>query len=328
MTRRGFLIAVLVTTLIYCGKTFWNYTDDIKTYKKFKEVTLVEEQFKKDSIARHQKDSAAGMVKDSLTKRDSAAAKKDTLTKEQKNNKSAWEGMLKGMKYDSTKDKEENKAMRSGYGKIWDHLLQKSQGKEAAWLYRTGIWDISSMMFLGMALLGFGFFNHRFSRSNYLIIALVGILTGVLLAWLRLGLYQEKLADYAKYITTHIVSPNQFFPLERLLMATGYAALLMFLLKTDFLQWLWQAFAAVGRMALSNYFLQTIACTLFFYGYGFGYFGRLSPAQLYFFVAETWLLQTAFSVIWLRYHHYGPAEWLWRWMTYGFKKFPNQKDKN
>jgi uncharacterized protein len=77
-------------------------------------------------------------------------------------------------------------------------------------------------------------------------------------------------------------------------------------------------------MAFTNYLMQTIICTLFFYGYGFGYFGRLSLPQLYFFVAEIWLVQTVFSVVWLRYYEYGPVEWLWRWLIYG-KRFPNNK---
>ena len=121
-----------------------------------------------------------------------------------------------------------------------------------------------------------------------------------------------------------MIAPNQFFPIERLLMATGYASLVMLLIQLKILQWLWKAMAAVGRMAFTNYFIQTIICTLFFYGYGFGYFGRLNQMQLYFFVAEIWLAQTVFSVIWLRYYNYGPVEWLWRWLTYG-RRFINNK---
>ena len=98
----------------------------------------------------------------------------------------------------------------------------------------------------------------------------------------------------------------------------------MLLLPLKILYWLWKALSSVGRMAFSNYFMQSIICTLFFYGYGFGYFGRLSQMELYFFVAELWLVQIVFSVIWLRYFNYGPVEWLWRWLTYG-KRFPNNK---
>lgn len=326
MSRKGLMIAAIIVTLIYCGKMFWYYADDKDAYKKFKAITLVEEKFRKDSAGRHHKDSLGGMTAAALKISDSTGKKNDTLTAEQKKDKGVWEGKLKSIKYDSAKagDSTEMKAMHSGYGKMWDHLMQRSQGKEAAWLYRTGIWDIGSMVLLGMALFGFGFFSNRFSKTKYVLFAVGGILAGLALAWFRLHYGNAKLIDYEKYVVANILPPNQFFPIERSLMATGYASLLMLLLRSKILQWLWKAMAAVGRMAFSNYFLQTIACTLFFYGYGMGYFGRLSLMELYFFVAELWLAQIVFSIIWLRYYNYGPVEWLWRWLTYG-KRFPNNK---
>ena len=117
-----------------------------------------------------------------------------------------------------------------------------------------------------------------------------------------------------------------FFPVERIVLATGYASLLLWLLRMNWklFSWIWKALAAAGQMALSNYILQTILCTFFFYGYGFGYFGRLQQWELYFFVAEVVLLQIVFSVFWLRYYTMGPVEWLWRCLVYR-KWLPNKK---
>lgn len=181
------------------------------------------------------------------------------------------------------------------------------------------------MMLLGMALFGFGFFSNRFSTGTYVLLAILGIAAGVFLGWLRLDLQYSKHLDYVKYLSNKSISPTQFFPFERLLMALGYASLLMLLIRIKLLHWLWEAFAATGRLALTNYLMQTILCTLFFYGYGFGYFGRLSLTQLYFFVAEIWIIQLVFSVFWLRYYQYGPAEWLWRCLVYQ-KRFSNKKE--
>jgi uncharacterized protein len=326
MSKKGLLIAALIATLIYCGKNYWYYADDKKAYRKFKAITLVEEKFKKDSTERHHKDSLAGMPKDSIHVRDSIAKKNDTLTAFQKRDKNNWEGILKGLKYDSTRaaEKAENKAMRSGYGKIWNHVLQRSQNKESRWLYQVGIWDISSMMLLGMALLGFGFFNHRFTKGTYLLLAVTGIVAGAMLGWLRLEYTHTRLIDYVKYINGHAIPPNLFFPVERLLLATGYASLVMLLLQLNRMTWLGRALSATGQMAFTNYFMQTIICTLFFYGYGFGYFGRLSLTKLYFVVAEIGLIQIVFSVIWLRYYKHGPVEWLWRRLV-NRKHFSNKK---
>ncbi len=145
-----------------------------------------------------------------------------------------------------------------------------------------------------------------------------------MLAWYRVHYNDIRLADYAKFVEQHALPYNLFFPIERALLATGYAAGIMALLKTKWLQWLWQAVAAAGSMALTNYIMQTIICTIFFYGYGFGYFGRLQQWELYFVVVEIALVQIVFSVFWLRYYTMGPLEWLWRCLIYK-KRLPIKK---
>lgn len=325
ISARGLLIAAIIFTLIYCGKNYWNYADDKKDYKKYLVVKTVEEKFKQDSTNRAKKDSVEKtkdtiQLKDVLAKNklaDSIAKKTDTLTKKQGEEKGKWEGIVKSMKYDSAATVAENKAMRSGsYTKIWTYLMQRSQTKESFWLYKIGLWDIGSLMFLGMALLGFGFFSQRFSSSKYLILALLSLAIGFTLAWFRVHFLAIKMVDYAKYIDKQAVPFNQFFPVERLLLATGYASMIMLLLRANLLNWLWRALAATGRMALTNYILQSIICTFFFYGYGFGYFGRLQQWELYGMVAEIALVQIIFSVCWLRYYYMGPLEWLWRCLIY------------
>jgi uncharacterized protein len=117
-----------------------------------------------------------------------------------------------------------------------------------------------------------------------------------------------------------------YYPVEKVVMAIGYASLVMALIESRVFKKLFRPFAAVGQMALTNYLLQTIICTVFFYGYGMGYFARLTQFQLYFFVAEVMLLQMVFSVLWLRRFNYGPAEWLLRrissgkWLPLPFRK--------
>ncbi|OSZ81178.1 hypothetical protein CAP36_08070 [Chitinophagaceae bacterium IBVUCB2] len=333
MKTRGIFICAILCMLIYCGKQYWNFADDKKTYKKYVAVTVVEKKFKADSLSRAKKDSIdktkdSVLFKDTLLKNklnDSLARKNDTLTKKQAEEKGAWEGLTKEMKYDSSKTEAENKSMRASYLKVWQHLMGRSQNKESFWLYRIGVWDIGSMMLWGMALFSLGFFSSRFASSKYLLIGLIALITGLALAWLRIKWGDDRLMDFTKFVEKSSLPHNLFFPVERLLMATGYASLLLWLLRMGIFNWLWKALAAAGKMAFTNYILQSVICTFFFYGYGFGYFGRLQQWELYFVVAEIALVQIVFSVFWLRYYTMGPLEWLWRCLIYR-KRLPIKKN--
>jgi len=73
----------------------------------------------------------------------------------------------------------------------------------------------------------------------------------------------------------------------------------------------------VGRMALTNYLLQTLICTTLFNAYGLGLYGKVGPAAAALLATAIYLLQVALSVLWIRHFRFGPAEWLWRSATYG-----------
>jgi uncharacterized protein len=71
----------------------------------------------------------------------------------------------------------------------------------------------------------------------------------------------------------------------------------------------------VGRLALTNYLLQSIVCGLFFYHFGLGQWGLSRRGQVA-FVAFVFLLQILFSNIWLTRFLIGPCEWCLRAITY------------
>jgi uncharacterized protein len=90
----------------------------------------------------------------------------------------------------------------------------------------------------------------------------------------------------------------------------------MLICKAGLLRGLTTRLAVVGRMTLSNYLMQTLICTTLFGGWGFGLYGRLDRLALLGVVASIWLVQLAFSPLWLRHFRFGPMEWLWRSLTY------------
>ena len=95
-----------------------------------------------------------------------------------------------------------------------------------------------------------------------------------------------------------------------LLMCLGYLGWVVHMRRA--LAWL----APAGRMALSNYVLQSLLCTWLFYGYGMGYFEQLPRAWQPLFALALFLLQVAISHYWLRRFRFGPLEWVWRALTY------------
>jgi len=78
------------------------------------------------------------------------------------------------------------------------------------------------------------------------------------------------------------------------------------------LRWL----APVGRMALTNYLVQSLVCTTIFYGYGFGMIGEVGAAAGLALTCAIYGVQVVASRAWLSRYRYGPAEWLWRSLTY------------
>lgn len=77
----------------------------------------------------------------------------------------------------------------------------------------------------------------------------------------------------------------------------------------------WTRIAAVGRMALTNYLAQSVLMSAVFYG--FGLYGRAGAGLAVVFMVAVWVLELLWSRPWLSRFSYGPAEWLWRRLSYG-----------
>jgi uncharacterized protein len=100
-------------------------------------------------------------------------------------------------------------------------------------------------------------------------------------------------------------------------LSLGYAATLALALRAERARRLLSPLAAVGRIALSNYLLQSLVVTTLAYGYGAGWYGEVGPAAALGVTAAVLALQIPLSVLWTRRFRYGPAEWLWRTLSYG-----------
>jgi uncharacterized protein len=74
---------------------------------------------------------------------------------------------------------------------------------------------------------------------------------------------------------------------------------------------------APGRMALTNYLMQTVIAIALFHGIGLGLMGEAGPVTWPFIAGVVVPLQAAISWWWLGRFPFGPMEWIWRRATYG-----------
>ena len=98
--------------------------------------------------------------------------------------------------------------------------------------------------------------------------------------------------------------------------AIGFAGLGSWLVSSGGLTRVVGWICSVGRMALTNYLLQTLVATTIMYWWGFGMFGSVERSSLVLLVLGFYVLQVIFSVAWLQVFQMGPFEWLWRTITY------------
>jgi uncharacterized protein len=175
------------------------------------------------------------------------------------------------------------------------------------------LWDALGRMLIGISLVKLGVFSAERSRRFYLMMMVAGY--GVGLPVVALGGYQAIQHQFdVIYLFSGGMRYNDFGSIP---VALGHVGALILLYTSGALAWLTRRLAAVGRMALSNYLMHTLICTTLFYGYGFGLFGKLDRVQLLGVVLAIWAIQLWLSPIWLKYFRFGPAEWLWRTLTYG-----------
>jgi len=102
---------------------------------------------------------------------------------------------------------------------------------------------------------------------------------------------------------------------------TGFMLFYVYLVSewsfTQRSKWLQTGFAAVGRTAPSNYLLQNSLINVIFMGWGFGLYQRLGPGLTMTLSIPLYAALMALSVWWITRFRYGPAEWVWRTLTYG-----------
>jgi uncharacterized protein len=147
-----------------------------------------------------------------------------------------------------------------------------------------GIWRVTGLMLLGMALLKLGVISGKGAPGLYWTLVATALLVGV----------PAILFGFARNI-------QGGWEMEQALFYTS-----------NYNYW----GSLVGQMAFSNYIGHTLICTFIFYGIGLGLYGKLERVEQMAIMAAIWALQLIVSPMWLARYRFGPLEWLWRSLTY------------
>jgi uncharacterized protein len=199
---------------------------------------------------------------------------------------------------------------RSGFASIAAHRLHDDLLYPLISIATYG-WETLAYMLFGMAALKSGFLTETWSKHLYIRIAIIGLAIGVplyvLLAIAQInGGFSPDSVRIWNFGATILVRP---------LLIVAYAALIILLGERR--GGVARRIASAGRAAFTNYLGTSLVMTFLFYGWGLGWFGTLSRAQLWLVVLAMWVLMLLCSKPWLDRFRYGPFEWLWRSLARG-----------
>jgi uncharacterized protein len=200
--------------------------------------------------------------------------------------------------------------------------LQQLKVRFVSWFYLMVFMFIYGWRLLGLFLLGIAFMKLRlFEAKGQNRITLkwmlgIGLGSGLLLEWPGAVLVgMGTLSEYQSLVLSGIHG------LGALALALAYMAAVLLLPKHLSETGMLRFVSSVGRVALSAYLFETVACTVLFYSYGFGLNGSLNRVEIWAASIALGLLVIALAHTWTRFFHFGPVEWLWRSMAY-FKVQP------
>lgn len=205
---------------------------------------------------------------------------------------------------------------RSGYATIFKAQRKLVVEKQSVTIYQNYIFDIGGMMLFGMALFKWGVLIGKLTSRFYIILAITGYVVGAAIRY-------TWLSDSGG--SSSVLNWSMSYNLGRLAITLGHVGLIGWLCSCARIKSAIRLIASVGRMALTNYIMQTVISIFLFYGVGFALYAELERYQLAIMCVGIWIVQITYSNLWLIWYKQGPLEWLWRSMIYG-RIQPNRRN--
>jgi len=279
----------LIAVLLFSIGALWSYSDYKKDIKFVEDVELVKNY-----------------------KLEGKTLSKELQGVDMKWEKQEWKRSPEGIA-------EYNANMRKGYLDVVAFLAPENQQTDTMMPYRFQLWDVLSMMLLGIALFKWKVLSAEKSYKFYGIMTLLGYLIGLSVNYYEIQSIIESNFSLLSFSKSYIT-----YDLGRVPVSIGHVGAIMLFCKLPILKWLKNSLAAVGKMALTHYVMHSVFAMFIFTGAGFGLFGTFQRFELLYIVFAIWIFQLILSPIWLKYYQYGPLEWIWRNLSY-LKKHPFKK---
>lgn len=202
-------------------------------------------------------------------------------------------------------------SIRDSYSSAHDVLKSHTWFMETQFFFRHGIIECLGMMLLGMALLKLGVLTGTAPTRTYFLMIVIGYAIG-----LTVNTFEIRQIEASGFAPDTLVRTFMTYDLGRIPMTLAHLGMIALLCRAPQLSGVARVFGAAGQMALTNYLSQSALALFVFTGAGFALYGQLSRHELYYVVVAIWILQLVWSPLWLHYFQYGPAEWVWRSLTY------------
>ena len=203
-------------------------------------------------------------------------------------------------------------AYRGSWAQQMRVRAEDSAQMQTAFFVLFTFWRAAGLMLVGMALFQWGVFRAAIRRPDYWTMVFVGACIGIPVT--LYGTWRDFAAGWTFQYS--FFYGLQFNYVASLLVCMGWVGAVMLACQSARLIPVTRRLAAVGRMAFTNYILQTLICTTLFYGHGFGLFGKVERVGQFGIVLMIWAVQLVISPIWLQRFLFGPLEWTWRSLTY------------
>jgi uncharacterized protein len=208
---------------------------------------------------------------------------------------------------------EEIRAHTGGYAEAVHYRIEHSLPMLLTAVPFFIVWRVGGLMLLGMALMRTGLLSANRPDADYRRVILAGYGIGLPLtaasAWLLFATGFDPVINLRYGSVLNYVGS--------ILVAFGHIGVVMLVAKHGIARSVTARLEAVGRMALTNYLVQSLVMTSLFYGYALGLYGSLERSVQMLLVIAVLLLQIVVSPWWLKRFRFGPVEWLWRSLCYG-----------